>query len=136
MPFSLHIFLYCYYSISTSSILFFTLIMVVHDTAGFMIVLHNQLFNLKYTPLSHGAPGFSSCKSVGLHHFFFFVRTVNTRIWYCKTSSTYWPSIHLRPLFLFFFTWFHYVLNAVYHENETAVTIWFFFFFFFFNLVV
>ena len=70
MPFSLHIFLYCYYSISTSSILFFTLIMVVHDTAGFMIVLHNQLFNLKYTPLSHGAPGFSSRKSVGLHHFF------------------------------------------------------------------
>ena len=45
--------------------------MVVHDTAGFMIVLHNQLFNLKYTPLSHGAPGFSSCKSVGLHQFFF-----------------------------------------------------------------
>ena len=74
--------------------------MVVHDTAGFMIALHNQLFNLKYTPLSHGAPGFSSRKSVGLHHFF--VRTVNTRKWYCKTSSNYWPSIHLRPLFLFF----------------------------------
>lgn len=70
MPFSLHIFLYCYYSISTSSILFFTLIMVVHDTAGFMIALHNQLFNLKYTTLSHGAPGFSSRKSVDLHHFF------------------------------------------------------------------
>ena len=101
--------------------------MVVHDTAGFMIALHNQLFNLKYTPLSHGAPGFSSRKSVGLHHFF------------CALSILEYGIVKLLALighrytldlFFFFFTWFYYVLNVIYHENESAVTICYYYFFF------